>query len=115
LIVEDDERIRESLKELLEEHGYEVVCAEHGAHALELLRDAVLPPVLILLDIAMPVMDGLAFRAAQLADPTLAAIPVVVMTADGRVEEKRVRAACKHGINKPMDVQQLLDIVAFYT
>ena len=111
-IVDDDRDIRESLRDLLEEHGFAVLCAEHGERALELLRGAASLPVLILLDVAMPVMDGYAFRAAQLADPAIAGVPIVVMTADGQLEDKRTRLRCEHVLRKPMTVQELLAIVA---
>jgi CheY-like chemotaxis protein len=114
LIVEDDTDIREALQELLEDHGHRVLSAEHGQRALEILRSEGQPPRLILLDISMPVMDGFAFREAQLADPALASVPVIVMTADGRVEESRKRIGCTHALRKPMEVQQLLALLAAY-
>src|SRR5687768_7389253 len=80
LLVEDDSDIRETVGEVLGDHGYRVVTAGHGADALAQLRDGARPDV-ILLDLMMPVMDGAAFRSEQKADPELAAIPVIVMTA----------------------------------
>jgi CheY-like chemotaxis protein len=115
LIVEDDKDIRESLRELLEDEGFGVDCAVHGQDALDVLRRSAVLPSLILLDISMPVMDGFAFRIAQLADPMLAAIPVVVMTADSNVEEKRQRIGCTHALKKPMKPHEVLAIVACYS
>jgi CheY-like chemotaxis protein len=83
LVVDDDRDIRETLREVLTDAGYEVVAAENGRAALEQLR-AGCRPALILLDLMMPVMDGLAFRAEQLADAALETIPVVLITAGGR-------------------------------
>lgn len=114
MVVDDDKDIRESLEELLVEQGFSVLCAEHGQHALELLAAQTVVPAAILLDIAMPVMDGYAFRAAQLANPAIAAVPVIVMTADGRAEDKRLRVGCKHAFEKPMDVEKLLEVLADY-
>lgn len=114
LVVDDDKDIRESLEELLVDQGFAVVCAEHGQHALELLVAQAVLPAVILLDIAMPVMDGFAFRTAQLANPAIAAVPIIVMTADGRTEDNRVRVGCKHAVNKPMDVDELLEILTHY-
>jgi CheY-like chemotaxis protein len=80
LVVDDDVEIRESLIELLQERGYEAYGASDGQEGLEVLRNRK-PWHLILLDLMMPVMDGWTMRKAQLADPDLAAIPVVVMSA----------------------------------
>jgi CheY-like chemotaxis protein len=79
LIVDDDEPTREALSELLAMEGYEVVSAANGRDALRLLRE--LQPCVILLDYAMPVMDGRAFREAQKADSRWADIPVILITA----------------------------------
>jgi CheY-like chemotaxis protein len=112
LVVEDDTDIRESLRELLEEQQFVVLCAENGEVALSVLRATTEPPLFILLDLTMPVMNGFAFREAQLADPALASIPVVMMTASGAIEAKRRQLACEHALKKPMSVQALLDVVA---
>lgn len=79
LVVDDDLDLREALADLLREAGWEVVCAENGLEALLLLGGA--PVDVILLDYMMPVMNGREFRAAQLARPDLAAIPVVLASA----------------------------------
>ena len=109
LVVDDDADIRQTVGMVLEEEGYEVQVAADGAAALALLR-AGPPPALILLDLMMPVMNGWQFREAQTADETLAAIPVVVISADNRLRE-----ACPFGDNylrKPVDIDALLSIVA---
>ncbi len=82
LIVDDDPDIRETLALLLEAEGHDVVCAAHGAEALQLLRGGVRPCV-ILLDLMMPVMDGFQFRAQQAQDASISAFPVVAITAAG--------------------------------
>src|SRR5437867_12730459 len=63
-------------------HGYDVMSAEYGAAALAGLRDGMRRCV-VLLALAMPDMDGFAFRRAQLADPELASIPVIVVSGGG--------------------------------
>jgi len=85
LVVDDDADIRASLCDLLEDEGYAVATAAHGRDALDYLRGHPAPSV-VLLDLMMPTMDGYEFRAEQKRDPTIAAIPVVVMTARGTVE-----------------------------
>ncbi len=81
LIVEDDVDIRETLAELLATAGYETAEAANGRDALDLARRAT--PDLIVLDLMMPVMDGWQFRSAQRRDPSLAPIPVIVISACG--------------------------------
>jgi CheY-like chemotaxis protein len=80
LVVEDEPDARTALAMLLEMEGFTVAAAANGRDALELLRRRP-PPCVILLDLMMPVMDGWRFRELQLADPGLASIPVVVVTA----------------------------------
>jgi CheY-like chemotaxis protein len=79
-VVEDDAAIRVSLCDALEDGGLPVRAAANGAEALEVLAQFG-PAAVVLLDLMMPVMDGEGFRRRQLADPTLAAMPVVIMTA----------------------------------
>src|SRR5205823_13422880 len=80
LIVDDDPALRESLSEVLEDAEYSPLVAANGQEALAFLRQGYKPCV-ILLDLMMPIMDGWQFRAAQLADPDLGPIPVVVLSA----------------------------------
>ena len=80
LIVEDDQDIREALSDALGAEGYDVAVAENGRVGLDVLRRG--PTVdVILLDLLMPVMSGWEFRQEQLEDPTLAGIPVIVVSA----------------------------------
>ncbi|HET6343273.1 MAG TPA: response regulator, partial [Myxococcota bacterium] len=65
LLVENDRDIQETLRELLTEEGYDVAMANNGQEALTYLRTASRRPDAILLDLMMPVMDGLQFREAQ--------------------------------------------------
>lgn len=79
LLVEDDADLREATSDLLQLEGLEVSTAENGLEALLRLRTCPLPDVLVL-DLGMPVMDGWELRAAQLADPALRRLPVVVVS-----------------------------------
>lgn len=81
LIVEDDATLRDGLAEVLELEGFGVSRAEHGRASLSLL-DAGLRPDVIVLDLVMPVMDGLRFLKA-IRCGAHARIPVIVMTAVG--------------------------------
>jgi CheY-like chemotaxis protein len=80
LVVDDDADFRTSLQEVLAAAGFSTTGAANGREALEVLGRTP-PPSAILLDLMMPVMDGWSFRKAQLADPALTAIPVVLMSA----------------------------------
>jgi CheY-like chemotaxis protein len=82
LIVEDDSAIRGALTDALQDEGFDVATAANGRQALERLRGGPLPAAIVL-DLMMPVMDGWDFRNAQLQDPRLRQIPVVVVTAAG--------------------------------
>lgn len=114
LIVEDDEWIRDCIRELLEEEGLQVVVATNGRDAIELLHAMSELPQLILLDLMMPVMDGNAFRDTQAVDVRLAEIPVVVMTADGQIEAKQAKLGAREYLKKPVKIDTLIDTVSRY-
>jgi CheY-like chemotaxis protein len=107
MVVEDDALIREMVIQVLAGEGFRAVAASNGAEALQVLREEYVHPSLILLDLMMPVMDGWQFRAEQLKDPALAAIPVVVMSASG---EDDPPAAAR--VRKPFKIEALLDAVS---
>lgn len=113
LIIEDDIDLRESFQLILETAGYSVVEAINGQHALDMLQSSTGDlPGLILLDLMMPVMDGYQFREWQRAHPTFSQIPVVVMSADGHVEEKAARIGANDFLKKPASMQQIVETVA---
>lgn len=111
LIVEDDRAIRVSFQKLLQGQGYEVNLAANGQEAIDFLQSAGHGTNLILLDLMMPVKDGFQFREEQLNDSTIAAIPVVVMSADGRVEEKQRITKAVAYLRKPVEIQNVLDVI----
>jgi CheY-like chemotaxis protein len=90
-----------------------VDCASDGAQALAYLRDGGRPG-LILLDLMMPRMGGAEFRMVQKVDPKLRHLPVVLLSADARMEE-RARELEVHGaIRKPIDLDELLAVIERY-
>jgi CheY-like chemotaxis protein len=114
-VIEDNADILQAIVQVLEDEGHHVVTATNGREALAMLRKGDGPlPGIILLDLMMPVMDGWAFRAEQVADPTLADIPVIILTADGNAAEKAAQLGCAGGLRKPVDLMTLLDAVAPY-
>jgi CheY-like chemotaxis protein len=107
LLVEDDEATRTAMALALELQGYTVTAVANGQEALDQLRAAG-RPCLILLDLMMPVMDGWQFRRAQAQDPALAGIPVVVVSADGSVPQKAAALGAAGFLQKPVEVDDLL-------
>lgn len=114
LIVEDDQDIAEAIRDLLEEEGFSVARACDGQEALNYLGRCAELPRLILLDLMMPGMDGFAFREAQRADPRLASVPVVVMTANAQADAKREALQVDEILKKPMGVDVLVKVVGRY-
>jgi CheY-like chemotaxis protein len=78
LIVEDHCASRDVLRQLVEKDGRAVVTAGDGEEALNCVR-SIPPPTLILLDLAMPRMNGWEFLQNKTADPTIAGIPTIVL------------------------------------
>jgi len=108
LVVEDDRDLRETLCEALELEGYVAVCLENGEVALRHLATGA-RPCLILLDLMMPVMDGWAFRQEMLKDPSLASIPVIVMTA--ATPARALAAAAQVILYKPLHMSKVMGVV----
>ena len=109
LIVDDDEDIRDTIRSLLQLRGYTVDTAPDGQAGLERMR-AGAPPALVILDFMMPRMNGEEFRVAQLGDPALSAVPVVLLTGAG--EAASGSGPPVERIAKPIDLQALFDTVA---
>jgi CheY-like chemotaxis protein len=105
LVVEDDDMIREALTELLRDEGALVTPASNGREALQELRSGRAPD-LILLDLMMPVMDGWEFRVDQRADPALASIPIIAMSADMSAKARAIAADAY--LRKPLDFSELV-------
>lgn len=111
LVVDDDSDLRETVRDVLESHGHTTRAACNGQEALDLLRRE--PTIdLVLLDLMMPLMDGWQFRQSQLADATLARIPVIVMTAAANVARAPISA--DQILPKPVTTKSLLAAVSQY-
>ena len=107
LIVEDDPDSRESFCGVLEDAGHECISVKSGKEALLHLRSHPLPDA-ILLDMLMPEMDGWQFRKAQLADPHLANIPVVVITAADQARNSAMQFGAAQFLTKPVHPDALV-------
>jgi CheY-like chemotaxis protein len=118
LIVEDDPDIREMLRKLLSAAGYHTVAAGDGLEALHLLRivrhRAPDDPCLVLLDLTMPRLSGAEFRRAQLGDPTVANVPIAVMSGAADLEQRAAAMGAVAILAKPLDVGVLIAVVKRY-
>jgi CheY-like chemotaxis protein len=114
LVVEDDEDMRLILTQLLEYHGWPAHPAADGLEALDALKKH--RPSLVLLDLAMPRMNGPEFRAAQrqLPDKRLASVPVVVVSAVHDAQEYRSALNAADVLLKPFEPDRLLQAVENY-
>jgi len=110
LIVEDDESIREILKELLEVEGFRVATAEHGREGLQRLQEMG-SPCLILLDLMMPVMNGWEFLDVLRSqrEHALATVPVAVVSAAADLANIERQYHCRV-LQKPVDIARLVTL-----
>ena len=112
LFCEDDLTIHKLIRMALRGSAHEVTMARDGAEGLRLARE--LRPVAVFTDVAMPVMSGFELADAMRADPDLANIPIIFITAS--LQRSEVDDALAHGgvrvIGKPFTVAQLRDLVA---
>jgi CheY-like chemotaxis protein len=112
LVVDDEQYIRESYQELLADEGYKVITANHGQAGLTLATQY--KPDVILLDIMMPVMDGMKALTYLQADTRTVSIPVIILTNAGSVtnmEKARNNFAHKFLIKSNTSPEQVLQIV----
>jgi two-component system cell cycle response regulator DivK len=108
LIVEDDDDTQGMVRFLLEYKGYEVLLAKDGKQGLEVANRE--KPDLILLDLAMPEMDGWSVAHKLKGDPATKAIPVIAVTAYTMSSDRRMAlsAGCDGFIGKPMNVPEFI-------
>ena len=109
LLVEDDAEVRTSVAEILELEGFSVDTAVHGQQALDKLRSGAVPNVL-LLDLMMPVMNGLELLQHLRAESELRAPPVIVLSANRGYEAEDLGVAAV--VRKPFDIDELGELIA---
>ena len=107
LVADDDTDVRGTLSRSLVRHGYEVLTANSGVEALAMTRQML--PDLLVLDMAMPGLDGIEVCRRLRADPSVSDTPVLFLTAQHRLPD-RLRGLDAGGddyITKPFDIQEL--------
>ncbi len=111
LVVEDNERNRKLVRTILEFRGYEPVELGDGEHVVKTAKEC--KPVLVLMDIELPKVDGIAALGMLRADPETAHIPVAAVTASVTPgERERVAAAGFNAyVSKPIDVMAFGELV----
>jgi len=112
LLVEDNEMNRDMLTRRLTRNGFEVAIAVDGQQGVDLAVSE--KPDLILMDMSLPVMDGLEATRRIKADPATRAIPVLALTANALVEdrERAMAAGCDDFDTKPVELPRLLGKIA---
>lgn len=111
LVVEDDPKIREMLQRALERE-YNIATAEDGTMGLMRLM-AEPKPDLVLADVMMPKLDGIAMAKRMKSDPKTSAIPVIFLTAREGSKDviAGIQAGARHYITKPFDLNDLMSKV----
>jgi CheY-like chemotaxis protein len=114
LVVEDDPLSMELVTDLLEVAGYSVLQAETAEQGIEVARST--KPVLILMDVRLPDIDGLAATGILKEDPLTRQIPVVALTASVMPgdEARALSAGCAGYIRKPIDTRAFPDAVGAF-
>ena len=113
LVVEDYDDSREFIKFLLEDYGFDVVEATNGYEALESVKRQA--PDLILMDISMPVMDGLTAARRIREQKEFRKLPIIAITAQSENVRGRVfEAGCNDLLSKPLDFEDLRPVLYRY-
>jgi two-component system cell cycle response regulator DivK len=111
LIVEDNERNRKLVRDVLQFRGYQTIEAETGEDAVRMARERL--PALVLMDIQLPGIDGITALGQLRSDPNTRAIPVIAVTASAMTHDRqKIMAAGFDGYqSKPINVKEFLEVV----
>ena len=107
LVVDDQEINRDALEVILED-DYEIICAENGREALNMMRAHLDALSIVLLDLMMPVMNGFEVLEAARADEQLRKIPIIVLTAEKNAELQALQMGAADFITKPFDNHEVI-------
>jgi two-component system cell cycle response regulator DivK len=111
LIVEDNERNRRLVRDVLQFRGYQTIEAETGEDAVRMARERL--PALVLMDIQLPGIDGITALGQLRSDPTTRSIPIIAVTASAMTHDRqKIMAAGFDGYqSKPINVKEFLEVV----
>jgi DNA-binding response OmpR family regulator len=109
LVIEDDDMLRETLRDVFEDEGHEVRTAVHGADAFETL--AVWEPTIIVLDLMMPVMDGLEFRERQDREGIAQGAKILILSAARHLDQAAKHVSADAYLAKPFHLKEVLGVV----
>jgi DNA-binding response OmpR family regulator len=110
LVIEDDIDVRLSVSYLLRREGFVVDAAGDGEEAWRYLASHAAPS-LVILDLGLPRVDGATLRRRMLADPTLARVPVVILSAQKSLASRAAELGACEFLGKPFVVDELLHVV----
>jgi CheY-like chemotaxis protein len=107
MIVDDDDDVRESLKDVIDSIRCDVAIARNGRDALDQLSIGTIPDV-ILLDLMMPDMDGFEFLVEVRKSVALSRIPILIITAAGDAKAEAHKVGAAGAVQKPFKLTDLL-------
>ena len=112
LLVEDTEDNRFMMRRLLEMEGYRVVEARNGEEAVKVAKDEM--PALILMDLSLPIIDGLAATKLIRRMPEFKDVPIIAVSAHdiADFQEEALTAGCNRYITKPIDFGELENLIS---
>jgi len=112
LLVEDTEDNRFMMRRLLEMEGYRVVEARNGEEAVKVAKDE--KPALILMDLSLPIIDGLAATKLIRRMPEFKDVPIIAVSAHdiADFQEEALTAGCNRYITKPIDFGELENLIS---
>jgi len=112
LLAEDHVDSRDALRALLEAYGFRVIIASNGREAVDLALAA--HPDLVLMDVMMPVMDGIQATRALRATKDFAQVPIIALTAMDGAREPALAAGCNGFVAKPLDIRQFVSTIGHW-
>ncbi len=111
MVVDDEDVLLEMISALIEDSGHRAVVATNGREALAMLQAEPEPPLLIISDVMMPQMNGIALAQAVKTDPRFQNVPIVLMSAAGRPPQ---HSNADHFIPKPFDLEHIEVLIEHY-